>query len=125
MPVSGGIAGPLASERWWKQSGPQTGRDFGMFAAFGRDNLNPPSHRDWNCREAHQDVAPFALAVYFVRQRQVNSLTRRPEFAGHLYQPRRGICPHLLHDLPSVRFYRDLADAQFSANLLVQQPGDY
>ena len=26
--------GPLASERWWKQSGPQTSLDFGMFAAL-------------------------------------------------------------------------------------------
>ena len=40
-------------------------------------------------------------------------------------QEKEGIRFHLLHDLSTVCLYCDFADAEFSADLLVQQTGDY
>jgi len=40
---------------------------------------------------------------------------------GHSYQRGERIGSHLMHDLPAVRFYRDLTDAEFAADLFVQQ----
>ena len=54
-----------------------------------------------------------------LQSRQVNGLTCGTETGSHPHQVGKGICPHFSHDLPSVRFYRDFADAQFCADLLV------
>jgi hypothetical protein len=49
----------------------------------------------------------------------------RAELGRHPHQVGEGIGPHLLHDLPAVRFNCDFAAAQLSSNLFVQQTGDY
>ena len=56
---------------------------------------------------------------------QVKRLSRRPEFVSHPDQVSEGICLHLLHDLPSMRFSCDLANAELATNLFVQQAGNY
>jgi hypothetical protein len=55
---------------------------------------------------------------------QMNWLTRGPESARHPHQVGKGVRFHLLHNLPAVRLHRDLADAELTANLFIQQPGD-
>src|SRR5688500_9443387 len=47
-----------------------------------------------------------------------------PEPRGHRHEIRKRVGLHLAHDLPSVCFHRDLTDAEFSADLLIQQTGD-
>jgi hypothetical protein len=53
---------------------------------------------------------------------QVNWRTGRPEFARHPHQVGKGIRFHFVHDLSSVRLYRDFADTELAANLFIQQP---
>ena len=50
---------------------------------------------------------------------QVNWLTRGAEAGGHSHQIGKRIRLHFSHHLPAVRLYRDFADAQFCADLLV------
>src|SRR5512146_1553383 len=49
--------------------------------------------------------------------------TCRPQLSSHPHQVGERIGLHLLHDAPSVRFDRDLADAELAADLLIQQAG--
>ena len=42
------------------------------------------------------------------------------EALGHCHQVRKRVGLHLAHHLTSVRLHRDLADAEFAANLFVQ-----
>jgi hypothetical protein len=51
---------------------------------------------------------------------------RRPqaEARGHCHQVRKRVGLHLAHDLTSVRLDGDLADAEFAADLFVQQAGN-
>src|SRR6516165_11924839 len=56
---------------------------------------------------------------------QVDCLTCGPELGSHPYQVSEGIRLHLLHDLPSMCLYCDLANAELATNLFVQQPGNY
>src|SRR2546427_189183 len=53
-------------------------------------------------------------------------LRRNPqaEARGHCHQVRKRVGLHLAHDLTSVRLDGDLADAEFAADLFVQQPGN-
>jgi hypothetical protein len=44
------------------------------------------------------------------------------ETRGHCHQVRKRVGLHLAHDLASVRLHRDLTDAEFAADLFVQQP---
>ena len=48
----------------------------------------------------------------------------RPKFRSHPHQVSEGIRLHLLHDLPSMRFHCDLADAELAADLFIQHAGD-
>ena len=41
----------------------------------------------------------------------------------HFYQCGERVGFHLLHHLPTMCFYRDFADAQFTTNLFVQEVG--
>jgi hypothetical protein len=51
--------------------------------------------------------------------RQVNCLTCGPETGSHPHQVGKGIRLHFSHDLSAVCLYRDFADDQFCADLLV------
>ena len=44
---------------------------------------------------------------------------------GHFYEVGERVGFHLLHHLAAVRLYRDLANAEFAADLLIQQAGDH
>jgi hypothetical protein len=57
------------------------------------------------------------------RSCQVNCLVRGPEAGSHSHQLGEGIRLHLLHHLPTMCLYRDLANAEFAADLLVQLAG--
>ena len=46
------------------------------------------------------------------------------ELACHFHQIGERIGLHLLHDFTSMGLHRDLTDAEFAANLFVQQTGD-
>ena len=49
-------------------------------------------------------------------------LMRDAERRGHVHQVGKGACFHLPHNLASVCLHRDLADAEFEGDLLVQSP---
>ena len=48
----------------------------------------------------------------------------RGQFLGHLHQLGEGFGLHFFHDFAAVGFDGDFTDAQFRANLFVQQAGD-
>jgi hypothetical protein len=49
---------------------------------------------------------------------------RSVQLGGQFYKRGERIGFHLLHDLCAVRFHCNLADAEFAANLFIQQSGD-
>ena len=54
---------------------------------------------------------------------QVNRGTGRAKLGRHPDQVGEGVRFHFLHDLSSMRFNGNLADAEFAANLFIQQAG--
>ena len=56
----------------------------------------------------------------------VSALQRRREgqSRGHNHQAGQRVGPHLLHHPPSVCLHRDLGNAEFATDLLVQAAGD-
>lgn len=59
-----------------------------------------------------------------VRARHIRSrVSRSTQPRGRVHQCGQRVGFHLLHDLSSMRFNRDLADAEFRADLFIQQAG--
>ena len=57
--------------------------------------------------------------------RECREVLSYDELAGHPHQIGQRTCLHLLHDLPTMCFYRDLANSKFSANLFIQHAGNH
>ena len=60
------------------------------------------------------------MAIVELESRDVNCSARRSEIGGDLNQLSEGFGLHLLHDLPTMCFNRDLANAELAANLFIQ-----
>ena len=61
----------------------------------------------------------------WLEERRLVSVRRsgsQSETRGHCHQVRKRVGLHLAHDLASVRLNGDLTDAEFAADLFVQQP---
>jgi hypothetical protein len=58
------------------------------------------------------------------RRPSVGRRRPQPEACRHRHKVRKRVGLHLAHDLASVCLHGDLADAEFSADLLIQQTRD-
>jgi hypothetical protein len=66
-----------------------------------------------------------AHSVESLHSRLKDSRARDAKLRRHPHEVGQRDRIHLAHYVPTVGFHSDLADSQFSANLFVQQAGDY
>src|SRR6185437_10856804 len=70
------------------------------------------------------DLLPRALRLCGAAVPLIGDLASSwPEHRGHPHQIRQGIGFHLSHHFASMRFHRDLAYSELTANMFVEQTG--